>query len=144
MLARRNLEPNGDCPLCQRPAYVQRSQEIDGDGVVCDWCGYYRLEEGALRGHEQERHLLSGITRRASRPPSVDARITITRRNIDDLLALARSSTDLLEQLDAALDYAMKRLDEVATQKEVEDARRERFEELRGDKSGDCRLHRNG
>ena len=100
---------NGPCPLCDQPAHIEPSQEIDGDGVLCDRCGYYRLQAGALRGYEQERYLLSGITRRASSPPAVDTRVTITRDNIEQTIAHARSSANLLDQLDAVLQYAKAR-----------------------------------
>ena len=85
MMTARDLVANGDCPLCDKPAYTAASQEIIGHGVICDRCGFFRLEYDALRGFEQQRYLLSGITRLASKSgPRVETRLTLTAANMRD------------------------------------------------------------
>lgn len=107
MLQARGHAPNGDCPLCDGPAYLQPSQEILGDGVLCNRCGYFRIEEGALQGFEQHRHLIAGMTRRATRlqPSSAESRLTLTRNNISDVLSGVQLVRGLLDHLDYALEY---------------------------------------
>lgn len=102
-----NFPTNGTCPLCDKPALVQRSQKIDGDNVVCERCGYYQIERGALTGFEQQRHLIAGLTRRSSTPrPKLESRLLLTHDNIPELLAASGLPRDLLDQLDITLEYA--------------------------------------
>lgn len=106
MLHARGLSANGTCPLCDGPAYVQPSQEIDGDGVVCERCGYFRIEYGALVGFEQARHLIAGMTRRSSGLlPSSESRLTLASDNIPDVLAGVQLAGGLLDHLDYSLEY---------------------------------------
>lgn len=106
MLQASGVATNGQCPLCDGPAYLQRSQKILGDGVICDRCGYFLIEDGALHGFEQDRHLVAGMTRRSSGPkPSVESRLTLTGDNIPDLLSGAQLAAGLLAHLDYTLEY---------------------------------------
>lgn len=106
MLRSRNLEPNGSCPLCDDPGYIRPSEQFDGFNVICDRCGYFRLETGALQGFERQRHLLSALTRRATNPQlSVELRLAITRDNIAALLDGAQLPGGLLDNLDRTLEY---------------------------------------
>ena len=98
---------NGTCPLCDKPAFVRMSERIIGDNVICVCCGHYRIEHHALIGFEQQRYLLSGLTRRASTPkPTVDTRLTLTHENIPELLSASGIPRNLLDQLDITLEYA--------------------------------------
>jgi hypothetical protein len=49
--------------------------------VICNRCGYFRIEHGALQGFEQHRHLIAGMTRRSFRlqRDAADSRLTLTR-----------------------------------------------------------------
>ncbi len=106
MLKALGRTPNGTCPLCGGSAYVQSSQQIDGDSVVCDRCGHFRVERGALQGFEQQRHLIAGMTRRSSGlQPSVASRLTLTSDNIPDVLAGVSLAGGLLDHLDYTLEY---------------------------------------
>ena len=95
------------CLLCNGLAVVQHSQHIDGLTVKCDRCGYFRIEYAAIDQIEAVRHLISGLTRRASMPePSVTTRITLTPNNIPELLVSSGIPDNLLDQLDITLQYA--------------------------------------
>jgi len=90
VLQASGLSTNGVCPLCDGPAYLQESlQKLGVAWVICDRCGYFLIEDGALNGFQQERHLVAGMTRRSSgSQPSVESRLTLTRNNIRDVCAL--------------------------------------------------------
>ena len=107
MSAQNNFPPNEACPLCDKPAFVQSSQkDIDVDNVVCERCGYYRIENNALKGFEQQRHLIAGLTRHSSTPMQTKSpRLTITRDSISELLTSSGLPRDLLDQLDITLEY---------------------------------------
>lgn len=106
MLKAHGRAPNGKCPLCDSSAYVQPSEKIDGDGVVCDRCGYFRIEHGALQRFEEQRHLIAGVTRRFSRlQAGSPERLTLSADNIPDVLAGAPLAEGLLDHLDLALEY---------------------------------------
>ena len=106
MLQAAGITANNTCPLCNGPAFLQPSQKILGVNVICDRCGYFRIENGALHGFEQDRHLIAGMTRRSSGEwPSVESRLTITSDNISDVLAGARLAGGLLDHLDYTLEY---------------------------------------
>ena len=107
MSSQNNHAANGTCPLCDSPARVQLSQQIAGNSVICERCGSYRIEYNALIGFEQQRHLIAGLTRRASTPePRVTSRLTLTQDNIAELLATSGLPGNLLDQLDITLEYA--------------------------------------
>lgn len=103
-----NLPTNATCPLCDKPAYADASQKlVEVDIVLCQRCGYFQLERGALAGFEDKRHLIAGLTRRASMPkPTVETRLMITQDNIEDLLNSSGIPTDPIDQLDVTLQYA--------------------------------------
>jgi len=103
-----DLPTNTTCPLCDKPAYADASQKlIEVDIVLCQRCGYFQLERGALAGFEDKRHLIAGLTRRASMPkPTIETRLMITRDNIEDLLNSSGIPGDLIDQLDLTLQYA--------------------------------------
>jgi len=106
MSTQNNSTVNGTCPLCDKPAFVQLSQKINGNNVLCKRCGHYKIEYGALEGFEQQRHLIAGLTRRSSMPePTVASRLTLTWDNIPELLAVSGLPRDLLDQLDITLEY---------------------------------------
>lgn len=106
MLQAGGLTANDTCLLCNGPAFVQPSQEVFGVVVICDRCGHFRIEDGALHGFEQDRHLVAGMTRRSSGlRPSVESRLTITSDNIRDLLAGAPLAGGLLDHLDYTLEH---------------------------------------
>lgn len=107
MLEAHGFTPNDTCPLCDAPAHVQPSQQIDGDNVVCNRCGYFRIERDALTAFEQNRHLIAGMTRRSSslQPRSVESRLTLTSDNIPDVLAGVQTAGGLLDHLDLTLEY---------------------------------------
>jgi hypothetical protein len=83
-----SLPINGTCPLCDNPAHIDTSQRlVDVDNVWCQRCGYFQMVRGALAGFEDKRHLVAGLTRRASVPePRVETRLLISRDNVEDLL----------------------------------------------------------
>ena len=106
MLESRGLTANDVCLLCEGPAHLRMSATTLLQGVVCNRCGRYHIEEGALRGFEDQRHLLSGITRRRSAETAAGDIVTVTRENVEELVATARLSGGMLDQLDASLEYA--------------------------------------
>ena len=101
---------NGTCPLCDGSARVDTSQRLtDVTTVLCERCGYFQIENGALRGYEHLRHLLAGLTRLASTPePRVASRLTLTQDSIKELLTASGLPRDLLDKQDIALEYAKK------------------------------------
>ena len=75
--------------------------------MLCNRCGRFRIEDGALEGFEGDKHLISGMTRRSSgtHPQPAESRLTLTRNNITDLLASVPLVGGLLENLDYTLEY---------------------------------------
>ena len=104
MMESRGLTANGVCPLCESQAWVRTSAATLQDDVVCNRCGRYHIEEGALNGLEHQRHLLSGMTRLGpSNGP--EAIVTITAANAEELVTTALGlSGGFLNQLDATLE----------------------------------------
>ncbi len=103
-----NLPNNRSCPLCDKPANVKSVPElVDFNTVLCERCGYFQLANGALIGYEQSRHLLAGLTRRASTPePRVASRLDLTRDSVPSLLANSGVPKDLIDQMDLTLEYS--------------------------------------
>ena len=98
---------NGICPLCNKPARIQPSQQIDANVVLCERCGYFRIEDGVQEQFKEQLHLLSGLTRKSSTPrPSVETRLTLTHDNIPELLETSGLPESLLDHLDITLQYA--------------------------------------
>ncbi len=98
---------NGICPLCDGPAYVKPSGKLVVDIVFCKRCGYFQIENGALKGFEQQRYLIAGLTRKSSTPrPAAASRLTITSDNVAELLSASGLPKDLLDRLDITLEYA--------------------------------------
>jgi hypothetical protein len=91
---------NTTCPLCDGLAKVKPSEFIDGQVVWCERCKHFKMEYDALTGFEEQRHLIAGLTRRASMP------LTLTHKNIPELLKASGVPRDLLDQLDIALEYS--------------------------------------
>jgi len=102
-------QDNGICPLCDKHAYVKISEKYNGHNVNCERCGGFYLEDGAVKGFEQQRHLLSGLTRRSSTPDPWPPHLRLTSANIQELLTTSGLPRDLLDQLDTTLEYAKKR-----------------------------------
>lgn len=104
----RDLAINGTCPLCDKPAHVQASERrMEVDIVWCHRCGYYEITSDALFGFEQQRHLIAGLTKRASTPePRVASRLYLTRDSVPSLLATSGVPKDLIDQMDLTLEYA--------------------------------------
>lgn len=98
---------NGTCPLCNGSARVQTSETHDLKIVLCPRCGYFQIADDALVGFEHERHLLAGLTKRASTPePRVATRLTLTKESVPTLLADSGLPRDPIDQQDMALEYA--------------------------------------
>lgn len=93
----------GNCPLCdQQPAEQGRSARYLRDWYRCPRCGLFQIEDFAsaeiARDHSPERHLISGVTRRAAKP------LVIGTGNLSDLLASAPPD-DFADRMNRVLQY---------------------------------------
>lgn len=106
MVTKEDPTHDGICPLCNKPAQVKLSQQFDGDVVICERCGYFRIEHGVQEQFKEQLNLLSGLTRKSSTPrPSVETRLTLTHSNIPELLETSGLPESLLDHLDITLQY---------------------------------------
>lgn len=98
---------NGNCLLCDKPAYIKPSEKTYATIIWCRRCGTFLINRDALVGYEDKRYLLAGLTRRASTPETkVESRLLITQKNIEDLLNASGIPQDIIDQLDFVLQYA--------------------------------------
>ncbi len=101
MVTKEDSTHKGICPLCNKPAQVKPSQQVDAHVVICERCGYFRIGHGIAEQFKEQLHLIAGLTRKSSFPrPSVETRLTLTYDNIPELLATSGLPESLLDQLD--------------------------------------------
>lgn len=102
-----SLPANKSCPLCDDPAHIKPSEKSLLKLVWCRRCGYFEISDDALIGFEHDRHLLAGLTKRASLPePRVETRLMLTSDSVPTLLSDSGLPRDPLDKLDVMLEYA--------------------------------------